>query len=149
VVTKRSGGPFRCQGLRDTLADFSVTVDAKLLVKGSCAGVWFRFSNEMGYALRICEDGYSVVTHGVGSPSAITVLRTMPFPVALKSAVRVGVVGRGGRFTFYRDGREVGTTQDSTLTRGRVILGIFQDGPPDSEPFSVSFSTVEVRSLLA
>jgi eukaryotic-like serine/threonine-protein kinase len=147
VVTKRAGGPFRCPGLRDTLTDFAASVDVKLLAKGSCAGVWFRFSNEMGYALRVCADGYTVVTHGVGSPTAITVLRTLPFPVALNSKIRVGVTGRGGKFTFYRDGKEAGTMQDTTLGRGRVILGIFQEGPPDSDPFSVSFASVEVRSL--
>jgi hypothetical protein len=57
------------------------------------------------------------------------------------------VTGRGGSFTFHRDGQQVGTMKDSTFPNGRVVLGIFQEEPPDKDPFSVSFATIEVRAF--
>jgi len=148
VVTKQSVGSYRCPGPQDALTDFTASVDVKLLGKGSCASVWFRFDSA-GYALRVCADGYYLVTHGVGGPTAITPLHTFPFagnPIALDTATRVGVSAHGTDLTFHRDGRPVGTWRDATFLQGRVVLGIFQDRPLEQPPFSVSFANVEIRA---
>jgi hypothetical protein len=148
LVTKQSPGSYRCPGPVDPVTDFSVYVDVKLLAKGSCASVWFRFDSA-GYALRICADGYSLVTHGVGLASAITPLHTFPFtgdPIALDTVTRVGVSAHGTDLTFHRDGRPVGTWRDATFLQGRVVLGIFQDKATDEPPFRVSFANVEIRA---
>jgi hypothetical protein len=145
VVTKQTAGSYRCPGPVDPVTNFSADVDVRLLAPGSCASVWFRFDSA-GYALRICEDGYHLVTHGVGAASAITPLHTFPFTIALDTATRVGVSAHGTELTFHRDGRPVGTWRDATFLQGRVVLGIFQDATASQPPYRVSFANVEIRT---
>jgi eukaryotic-like serine/threonine-protein kinase len=146
VVTKQNVGPFRCPGPPDQVGDFGVFVDVRLLSRDSCAGIWFRFTMA-GYALRICHDGYFVVTHGATGPTAVATLHAYPFNLTGDGPVRVGIVAEGPVLRFFRDGHEVGTWRDPTFAQGRIALGVFQDRASDRPPFSVSFANVEVWSV--
>ncbi len=64
MVQRESAGPYRCPGPRRLHTDFTVAVTAKLLTKGSCAAVLFRFDKvsveserEAAYVLAICAEG--------------------------------------------------------------------------------------------
>jgi hypothetical protein len=148
VVTKRTVGSFRCPGPPDPLTDFSVFVQVRLLTPDSCAGIWFRFTTA-GYAVRVCRDGYHLVTHGAGTPTEVVTVHTFPFdaPVELDTPIRVGITAEGSDLRLYRDGQQVDTWHDTRFSSGRVALGIFQDRPQDQPPFVVSFADVEIWSL--
>jgi len=150
VVTSEIASSFRCRGNQTSWRDFSVFVDVKLINEGSCAAVWFRFASERGYALRICRDGYFLVTHGTPEPSMVTLLREFRFPdapIATGVATRVGITAEGSSLRFYRDGDIVGGWVDSTFAAGRIIPGVFQsiDSAP-AAPFQVSFAKLEIWS---
>jgi hypothetical protein len=152
VVTRQSTGSYRCPGVQQVLTDFSVTVDVTLRTPGSCAGIWFRFENSAGYALRVCETGYALATHGDGGQATVTPLRTFSFasPLTPGGTTRVGVAAKGTNLMFFRDDRLVGDWTEDRFQRGRVVLGIFElgqaAGPP---PYSVSFANIEIRNLAA
>ncbi|WP_412541855.1 protein kinase [Longispora sp. K20-0274] len=147
VVERRAPGSYRCLGPSNySIENVSVFVDVTLLEQGSCAGVWFRFSNESGYALRVCPDKMQLVTHGKPEGSSVNTMRTYPLasPIAVGATTRIGVTTEGSAMRFFRDGKEVGTYTASTFTNGRVILGVFQT---EAEPVPVSrvaFSNVEI-----
>jgi hypothetical protein len=149
VVTRQSVGSYRCPGVLDALADFSVTVDVKLRTPGTCAAIWFRFDSA-GFVLRICADGFYLATHGVGGPATVTSLRTFQLadPITRDTATKVGITAKGRNLTFSRDGQPVGEWNDARFQRGRVVLGIFQDSQTNTPPpFSVSFANIEIRTL--
>lgn len=154
VVTKRSEGPYRCLGPQQSFADFQVEVDVALRRPGSCAGIWFRFTDLTGgHALRVCPDGYHLVAHGVDSPNAVTPAGTFPYPagqLALGRTIQVGIVARGGQLRFLREGVEIGAARDGAPVPGRVVLGIFRDparDEPAEPPYEVAFRDVEIRQL--
>lgn len=144
VVT--TGVPsFRCPGPRDSLADFAVFVEVTLTEPGSCATIWFRFSvSGGGYALRVCEDAYYLVTHGTPEPHRVRDLRRFPLDSPVAGPTRVGIAADGESFRFYRDQEEVGNWSDRTFTSGQVWLGILQMDPAVRPPYQVSFADVEV-----
>ncbi|GIF51422.1 serine/threonine protein kinase [Asanoa ferruginea] len=149
VVTRQTVGSYRCPGVQDVLTDFSVTVDVKLRTPGSCAAVWFRFDTA-GFVLRICAEAYYLVTHGVGGPATVTPLRTFQLaePIATGTATKIGITAEGTNLAFSRDGRQIGDWTQARFQRGRVVLGIFQDGQTSAPPpFSVSFANIEIRTL--
>ncbi|GIF78202.1 serine/threonine protein kinase [Asanoa siamensis] len=149
VVTRDTLGSYRCPGVPDVLTDFSVAVDVRLRTPGSCAAVWFRFDTA-GFVLRVCGEAYYLATHGAGGPSTITPLRTFQLaePIPLDTATRVAITASGPNLTFARDGAQVGTAAGAGFEKGRVVLGIFQDGQTDTTPpFSVSFANIEIRTL--
>ncbi|HEU4422139.1 MAG TPA: serine/threonine-protein kinase [Pilimelia sp.] len=147
VVTKESGGTYRCPGPRTALTDFSLSVDVSLLTPGSCAGIWFRFLPFAGYALEVCRDAFHLVTHGAGGTSDVVRLNEFPLasPIPLDTPIRVGISAQGTDLLFFRGEEQVGAWQDSTFTEGRVVLGIFgQGGPNQPPPYSVSFADIKV-----
>jgi hypothetical protein len=138
---------FRCPGPRDDLADLAVFVDVALLDPDSCATVWFRFTvTDGGYALRVCQEAYYLVTHGIPEPHTVRTLRELPLepPLAAAGTTRVGVVAEGELLRLYRDGRLVGEWSDGTFARGTVQLGVLQMRPEDRPPYRVSFGDVEI-----
>ncbi|MEV6525051.1 serine/threonine-protein kinase [Longispora sp. NPDC051575] len=147
VAERRAPGSYRCLGRSDyTIANVSVFVDVTILEPGSCAGLWFRFSNESGYALRVCQDKVQLVTHGKPEGSSVNVMRGYPLtsPLAPGTKARIGIVTKGSSLRFFRDGVEVGSYTSSTFTEGRVILGLFQT---EAEPVPVSrvgFADIEI-----
>lgn len=62
-------------------------------------------------------------------------------------STRIGISVQGTTIALERDGQPVGTFQDSTFTRGRVVLGIFAETPEHQPPFSVAYNDVEVRAF--
>ncbi|MEV0567261.1 serine/threonine-protein kinase [Dactylosporangium sp. NPDC050588] len=147
IVTRSTGGSYRCLGPQDVIADFTATVDVKLREEGSCAAVWFRFDGS-GYALRICADAYSLVAHGATGAATIKELGRFPLttPIAYGEATTVGITAAGPNLTFTRDGQPVGSLTDTMFNKGRVVLGIFQESKPETPPpYSVLFSNIEIR----
>jgi hypothetical protein len=144
VVTSQLAS-FRCRGPADILSDVAVQVDVTLVQPGSCATVWFRFTlAEGGYALRVCEEAYYLVTHGAPEPHSVTTLREFWLDAPVAGTTRVGVVADGELLSFYRDGEPVGSWPDSTFDSGRVSLGLLQMRPEVRPPYQVSFTNIEV-----
>lgn len=149
VVRKRSEGPYRCQGPLTELADFRAEVTVSLRTRRTCAGVWFRFTDDNGgYVLRVCPTGYYLARH---RPTGVEPLERYGYPngslLATGQPTRVAVEAIGSELRFYRDGVEIAHVQDEAPVRGRVVLGIFRD--PEAEgpavpPFEVSFRDVEI-----
>ena len=147
IVTKLSVGPYRCPGPQDQQSDLSAFVNVQLLTAGSCASVWFRYTDASGgYALRVCQDGYYLAAHAVGDANPVTPLHQFPVdsPISIGVSIRVGVQAVGDTLTFYRDGRQIGVWQDATFVRGRVVLGIFTETTDEAPPFSVAFANIAV-----
>jgi hypothetical protein len=126
-------------------------VAVRLLSKGSCASVWFRYQPFTGYQVRICEAEIRVGTH---KDAATAVLRAFPQddPVVIGGpATRITLRTHGDLLEVARDGQPVGSVPltDEEITGGRVLLGIFtepadQGHPP---PYSVAFDQVDVYGL--
>jgi hypothetical protein len=136
---------FRCHGPDDELADLTVLVDVTLVEPGSCATIWFRFTvTDGGYALRVCEEAYYLVTHGTPEPHIVNTLREFWYEESLPSTTRVGIATEGETLRFYRDGELVGSWSDTTFDRGRVGLGVLQMRPEVRPPYQVRFANVEV-----
>jgi hypothetical protein len=155
VVTKESAGPYRCPGPRRLHTDFTVEVTTRLHTAGSCAAVWFRFDKisvdvdrEAGYVLRICADGYTLMTHGAATDASKMVeLTSFPFAEAPSSGqpIRVGISADGSDLSFRRDDLQIGTWRDAQFTKGRVVLGVVKQ-PNRQSPARVSFNDVEIRA---
>jgi eukaryotic-like serine/threonine-protein kinase len=146
VATSEQSVTFRCKGPPDALTDTAVFVDVTLVDPGTCAAVWFRFTDGAGgYALRICEDGYHLVTHAYKT-GKVTKLRDMPLdrPVAVGTPLRVGIVVQDTTMTFYRDGVRVDEWKSSAFAEGRVVLGLLQSADPGSPPYRAAFAHVVV-----
>jgi eukaryotic-like serine/threonine-protein kinase len=136
---------FRCRGPADEMADQTVLVDVSLLEPGSCATIWFRFTvTGGGYALRVCEDAYYLVTHGIPESHIVNTLREFRHEEALATTTRVGIAAEGESLRFYRDGELVGSWSDATFDRGRVGLGVLQMRAEIRPPYRVSFANIEV-----
>ncbi|GIG87706.1 serine/threonine-protein kinase [Plantactinospora endophytica] len=149
VVARDSTGPYRCPGPTDAYTDVSAAVDVRLETPGSCAALWFRFAGNAGYLVRVCADSVELATHGVGDGASVTVLRTMALddPIPPDTTTRIAVSARRTTISIDRDGQRVGTVDDATFTRGRVVLGTFPATTEEQPPFRVAFTNVEIRSL--
>jgi hypothetical protein len=136
---------YRCPGPQDVLFSLAVFADVTLIEAGSCASVWFRFTlADGGYALRVCQDGYHLATHGTPEPRSVKPLRTFRQDVPVGAVTRVGVAAEGTTLRFYRDGAPVGEWSDDTFTNGYVGLGLLQMRPEDRPPYRVRFANVEI-----
>jgi eukaryotic-like serine/threonine-protein kinase len=136
---------FRCRGPVDIMSDVAVWVDVTLLEPGSCATVWFRFTvADGGYALRVCEEAFYLVTHGAPESDSVRTLREFWFDAPVTGTTRVGIVADGADLRFYRDGALVGGWSDSTFPTGRIGLGLLQMRPEVRPPYRVSFTNIEV-----
>ncbi|GAB3985975.1 hypothetical protein [Plantactinospora veratri] len=150
VVSKQSDGPYRCPGPQRVWTDVRAEVDVILVEPVSCAGIWFRFTDDQGgFVLRICADGYHLMRHG---PDAALEAGDFPFPLDRRpnGRIRVGVVADGEDLRFYQDGRQIGAARDDAPVAGRVVLGIFSDptSDPGQEPsYRVAFGDVEIATL--
>jgi eukaryotic-like serine/threonine-protein kinase len=151
VVETRLAQSYRCPGPTTAVGDFTLSVDVRLIKPGSCAAVWFRFTDSNGgegYALRICPDGYHLVGHQGANVTFIHDFRFLPH-LALNTVVKVGIVVKGTSIDFFRDGMHVGGYADTTYQNdGRVVLGIFQylAGAPANPDYIVSFANVKITT---
>ena len=105
VVRRDSVGSFRCKGPEDPEPDdLQIEVDVKLISKGACGSIWFRFRPHQGYQVRVCETDIKVGTHKSTQTENI---KTFPLddPVVIGGpATRITVVTRGGTVEIRRDG---------------------------------------------
>lgn len=144
VVTKTGGGTYRCPGPTAKIRDFEVFVDVTLNVAGSCAGLWFRFTNA-GYALRVCEDGYHLVLHGRPEANSVTEVYVIRQPLKVGTRSRVGLKVDGASLTFYSGNRQIGRTTDTTFVgAGIVAIGIFSPTQTPQEKGEVAFSNIQI-----
>jgi eukaryotic-like serine/threonine-protein kinase len=145
-------GSFRCRGPLDPEPNaLRIDVNVRLLSKGSCAGIWFRFRPFRGYQLRVCETKFLIGTH---KDADAVVTRTFPLntPVAIGGApAKVTLNVAEDAVEVLRDGVSMGTVPlaDPEITDGRVVLGIFTEGqdPSHSPPYAVAFDHITVRPL--
>jgi predicted Ser/Thr protein kinase len=145
-------GSFRCRGPVDPEPNaLRIDVNVRLLTKGSCAGIWFRFRPFRGYQLRVCETKFLVGTH---KEADAAVTRTFPLdaPVAVDGPpTRVTLNVHDDAVDVLRDGVSMGSVPlaDPEITDGRVVLGIFTEGqdPSHSPPYAVAFDHITVRPL--
>jgi predicted Ser/Thr protein kinase len=153
VVRRESPGSYRCRGPGDAVPDdLRTDVAVRLLSKGSCASIWFRFRPWMGYQVRVCESAILVGTH---KQAAAEVIKTLPLadaPVAIGGPpTRITLITRGGAVEVLRDGRPLGSVPltDQEITGGRVLLGIFTEpaGDDHDPPYAVAFEQVDVYGL--
>ena len=151
VVQVAARGLYKCPGPQDAEpSDIGADVGVRLLTKSSCASIWFRFRQQRGYQVRVCNSNIYVGTHkGID----VHVLRTFPLvtPVGIGSpATRIGIRAVGGSVEVSRDGTVVGTVplSDPDITGGRLVLGVYTDrDAPAVGQFSVAFSDVRILSL--
>ena len=152
VVRRDTPGSYRCRGPSDVEPDdLRTDVNVRLLSKGSCAGIWFRFRSNIGYQLRVCENAMLVGTH---KGAKAEVYKTFPLdtPVAVAGpATKITLKVAGDTVEIGRDDVLVGTVSliDKEITGGRVALGIFTEpeGGGNAPPYTVAFDHVVVRSI--
>ncbi|GAA2517668.1 serine/threonine-protein kinase [Pilimelia columellifera] len=141
-------GSYRCRGPYQPAEDVGAFVDVTLVAPGSCAGVWFRFYDNRGYALRVCPEKLQLVAHEQARVEPLRAFR-LNSPIATGVTARIGVVARGERLVSYRDGVVVGETRDATFIRGNVVLGLFQTDAPEESglPTKVRFDDIEIWKI--
>jgi hypothetical protein len=153
AVKRDNPGTYRCDGPDDMLADDQrVDVGVRLLTKGSCASVWFRFQANLGYQARVCHDRVLVGWH---KSTTVKVLRTIyldePFEVGSDEPRRITITAKGAMATIEIDGRLLGMVplKDPDILGGKIALGIYneQRGTGESEPYRVIFTDVDIWSL--
>jgi predicted Ser/Thr protein kinase len=149
VVQRATAGSFRCRGPIDVEPDnLEAELNVRLLSKGSCASIWFRFRATMGYQLRVCETQMYVGTH---KSADAEVYRTLPLdtPIVIGgAAARIGLKVTGSTVEVRRDGRLAGVASltDKDITSGKLALGIFTEPGPGAG-YAVEFDHITVRSL--
>ncbi|MEU4557833.1 serine/threonine-protein kinase [Actinoplanes sp. NPDC023936] len=149
VVHREIEGTYRCSGPLDTMpADLRAEVGVRLVTKDSCAAIWFRFQDYVGYQLRICEQNVYLGVHRDGK---VTVLKTFPIadaPIQLGAApTLISISYTGEYFEVLRDGTLLGSAMltDKQITGGQVVLGIFTErGAPRKGPYEVAFTDVKI-----
>ena len=148
VVRVAEKGLYKCPGPQDTEpADIRAEVDVRLLTAGSCAGVWFRFRQQRGYLVRICDSAIYVGTH---KGTAVEVYKTFPLEVPLgigSAPTRIGLRAVGDTVELSREGTVIGSVPltDPEITGGRLLLGVFTEGDaPVAGPYTVAFDDVQV-----
>jgi hypothetical protein len=151
VVRRTTRGPYRCDGPDDALSiDQRVEVGVRLLRADSCASIWFRFREFLGYQVRVCDDRVLVGWH---KSRKVQVYRTFPLDDHLEiggPATRIRVAAYGDTVAVARDGVPLGTVTltDPDITSGKVSLGIFTRDGADVEDaeYAVVFNDVKIWS---
>jgi eukaryotic-like serine/threonine-protein kinase len=145
-LRKPTVGSYRCPGADETLSDFSVVADVTLGNANTCAGVWFRFTDDAGgYALLVCADRYELVSHIGGRVTSLKQLFSGDAPTPVGQPIRVAIRTKGNLIWFYRDGKMSPQISDEgRFTAGRTVLGVFPAVAAAVPPFRVSFANVEI-----
>jgi eukaryotic-like serine/threonine-protein kinase len=154
VVRRQTVGSYRCRGPADAEPDdLQAEVNVRLLTRGACATIWFRFKPWQGYQVRVCEANILVGTH---KNTGVEVLKTFPLDTAPMviggPATRITVTTRDDTVEVRRDGVPVGPPvplTDPEIGSGRVLLGIFTE-PKDPEhppPYAVAFDHIDIYEL--
>jgi hypothetical protein len=150
VVQRATAGSFRCRGPADIEPDnLAAEMNVRLLTKGSCASIWFRFRVTMGYQLRICETQMFIGTH---KSAEVEVYKTLPLetPIVIGGpATRIILTVTGNLAQVSRDGTVLGSAPliDKDITHGKLGIGIFTEPGPAADAYGVEFDHLTVRSL--
>ncbi len=144
---------YRCPGQVVNVADFRVAVDVTLIGPTSCAGIWFHFDNQQGYALQVCPDDMRLVSHSGQIETLIDHTLETPIVPGVPTRIQIDVVGMN--FRFYRDGKVEFPYYDARgfYPTGHIVLGAFQekDGMlPEipQTPYAVRFDTIMVDQIV-
>ncbi len=143
-------GVFTCEGPeKDLTGDHTVAVTARIEKPGTCAGIWFHWTDRSSYVLTACPDFFRV---GIEQAEADTyVLRDVPLavPLVVGEKFRLQLVVEDGVARFGHDDRLVGeaTLPQPALDRGRTFLGLLNHPDDETPPYAVSFTDVEIRTL--
>jgi hypothetical protein len=139
-----SAGSYKCTGISDTLANFTVVVDVILDSADSCAGVWFRFSvADGGYVFTICRDRVQLQTHNDDGFRQLTSHYPQP-ALPIDRQIRVAAMGDGETMRLFLDGELVLEHRDTQYASGRVVLGVLPLNAQAEAPYRVSFSDIVV-----
>ncbi|WP_290865575.1 serine/threonine-protein kinase [Hamadaea sp.] len=147
-VVSAPGTVYRCSGPQQSYQDFAFSVSVQLVTPGTCAGIWFRYTGDSGYALQICADGAYFVRHekdGKGNwGNPLRLQMPFPEPLAAGQSERFTILAVGDHFSFYRDGYLLDERDETTYPTGRLNIGVLQRDPGPSTEHSAGFSDVEV-----
>ncbi|UQU68013.1 serine/threonine protein kinase [Couchioplanes caeruleus] len=143
-------GTFRCAGPREVVEDdFGVEVTTALQTAGSCAAIWFHWSDQRGgQVLRICQDDISVAADTPGDRREYDSLQ-LTDRIPLQKPTRVHLVVREGEAEVFRGGRFAGEIDLPVKgpDQGEIQLGISVDALDTDPPYAVTFADVDIRSL--
>ncbi len=143
-------GVYTCEGPEKSLTgDHTVAVTVRIEKPGTCAGIWFHWTDRGSYLLTACPDSFRV---GIAQAEADTyVLRDVPLtePLVVGEEFRLQLVVQDGVARFGHDDRLVGeaTLPAPALDRGRTLLGLLNHPTDETSPYAVSFTDVEIRTL--
>ncbi|MBB5869602.1 putative Ser/Thr protein kinase [Allocatelliglobosispora scoriae] len=121
---------YACPGPKDSLGDTAVFVDVRAS-PGTCAAIWWRKSNTVGYVLQLCDLIAQFGVHRKASTDNYSM--TLNAPVNDKPT-RIGVVMIGSQITFYQDGVSIGAWTNVEVAKGWVSLGTFQKDEGSNDP---------------
>ena len=152
VARRDELGTFKCKGPLDEIpADLRVDVAVRLNTAASCAAIWFRNRENLGYQVRVCERN---IYHGVHRPTGeVAVRRTFPLegsPIPVGATTRIGLIVKGTTVQIYRDGAQVGVGEltEEGIGAGRVLLGVYNErDAPKAGPYEVAFSDLRIWKL--
>ncbi|MFI5938294.1 serine/threonine protein kinase [Actinoplanes sp. NPDC051494] len=143
-------GSYQCVGPDEEIEDdFGVEVTTTLVTAGSCAAIWFHWSDDRGgQALRVCQDEISLAAD---MPDDKRVYGSIALKnrIGLRKAVRVHLVVREGEAQIFRGGTFAGAIElpDGGPDEGQVRLGINVETLDTDPPYAVTFADVDIRSL--
>jgi hypothetical protein len=152
VARRERAGVFKCNGPLDKIpADMHVEVTVRLNTVGSCAAIWFRNKDQVGYQARVCEHDVYLGLHNRDGNGEIDVFKTVNLggtPIrAGGDSARIGIITRGETVEVYRDGILLGRAEleDPALQAGRVLLGIYNPpNVPAEGPYEVAFTDIKI-----
>lgn len=152
IARRKSPGSFRCPGPQDAVTvDQSVDVGVRLLSKGTCASIWFRYRSYLGYQVRVCTDRVLVGWH---KDNVTDIMRTIPLSDRIEvgePSTRISLIARGSTVQVSRDGATLAVVPltDPDILGGKAVLGIFTEegGGGYKPPYEVAFDNVTVHSL--
>ncbi len=128
-----------CYAHTSSFSNFTFEVQMRI-VQGDCGSIVFRADSTTSsfYGFRICQDGhYSFIVHS-GPYSRTIVDHVAPaIHTGLNQSNTLAVVAQGNTFDLYVNDEKVGSTSDSSYSRGEIgVLATNQAGNGTEAVFS-------------
>ncbi|HZT99136.1 MAG TPA: protein kinase [Ktedonobacteraceae bacterium] len=128
-----------CYAHTSSFSNFTFEVQMRI-VQGDCGSIVFRAESTTSsfYGFRICQDGhYSFIVHS-GPYSRTIVDHVAPaIRTGLNQSNTLAVVAQGNTFDLYVNDEKVGSTSDSSYSRGEIgVLATNQAGNGTEAVFS-------------
>ncbi|MEV4642218.1 serine/threonine-protein kinase [Actinoplanes sp. NPDC049548] len=143
-------GTYQCAGpTEDIEDDFGVQVTTTLQTAGSCAAIWFHWSDDKGgQVLRVCQDEISVAADMPDDRRVYDDVR-LDQRIPLKKTTRVHLVVREGVAQVFLGGDFVSeiSLPEGGPDAGEVRLGLIAEAEDTDPPYAATFSDVDIRSL--